>query len=93
MGPLDVRDVSGRLWRLFWSVLAGAQIAVLIAVLLPQRSLRGWGGGAFGAANSILVGAGALGITLAVYALLNARVKRPPRLRIRMPRAILVRSR
>ena len=93
MSPLDVRDVTGRAWRLFWSVLAGAQVSVLIAVLLPQQSMRGWGGGAFGGANAFLVAAGALGITLAVYAGLNAIARRPPRVRIRMPRAILVRGR
>jgi hypothetical protein len=93
MGPLDVRDVGGRAWRLFWSVLAGAQVAVLIAVLLPQKSMRGWGGGAFGAANSVLVAAGALGITLAVYAVLNAFARRPPRMRIRVPRAVVLRGR
>ena len=93
MGPLDVRDVSGRLWRMFWSVLAGAQIAVIVALVLPQRSLNGWGGGAFGGANTLLVGAGALGLALAINALLAALMRRPPRTRIRLPRARLVRGR
>ena len=90
MSPLDLRDVSGRLWRLFWSVLAGAMIAVVIAAMLPQRSLRGWGGGAFDLTNPLLVAAGAVGITMIVNALLTAIARRPPRVRVRLPRATLV---
>lgn len=93
MNPLDVRDVNGRIWRLFCSLLVGAPIAVLIAAVLPQRSLCGWGDGAFGFVNPVLVGIGVVAITLAVYAALGAIARMPPRIRVRVPRAVVVRRR
>jgi len=100
MSKLDVRDLEGRLWRLFWSILAGAMLAVVIAAILPQRSLRGWGGGAFDLTNPLLVAAGAVGIAIGVYTLLGFFVRTqiyarlmPPVQRVWIPRARLVRRR
>jgi hypothetical protein len=100
MRPPDVRDVEGRLWRLFWSVLAGAMLAVVIAAILPQRSSSGWGGGAFDLTNPLLVAAGAVGIAIGVYALLGVFVRTqvyarlmPPVQCVWIPRARLLASR
>jgi len=100
MRDYDVRDMSGRLWRLFWSILAGAMLAVVIAAVLPQRSERGWGGGAFALTNPVLVAAGAVGIAIGVYALLGIFVRTktfarllPPIERVWIPRARLLRRR
>jgi hypothetical protein len=100
MRKLDVRDIEGRLWRLFWSILAGAMLAVVIAAILPQRSLRGWGGGAFDLTNPLLVASGAVGIAIGVYALLGVFVRTqlyarlmPPFPRVLIPRARVLRRR
>ena len=91
MRELDVRDIHGRLLRVVCSIVAGALLAVVIAVVLPQRSSSGWGVGAFGMANPVLVGAGAVAIALGIYAVLGAVMRRAPRIVI--PRATLVRWR
>jgi hypothetical protein len=93
VSPLDVRDLHGRMWRWYWSVLAGAMLAVIIAAVLPQRSMRGWGGGAFDLTNPLLVASGAVAIAIGINALLGAVARMPPRVRIKMPRAMVVRRR
>jgi len=88
-----VRDVQGRLGRLVCSVVVGLLSAVTIAIVLPQRSLNGWGAGAFGLTNPLLVASGAVGITMAMNAWLAAIARRPSRVRIDVPRATVVRRR
>ncbi|HEX5060598.1 MAG TPA: hypothetical protein VFV99_14620 [Kofleriaceae bacterium] len=91
MHDLDVRDLEGRFGRLVAAISIGAILAVPIAALLPQESMRGWGAGAFGLANPVLVIAGACVIALGVNALLHAtRSRTPP---IRVPRATTRRRR
>lgn len=93
MRGTDVRDVWGRVWRLVWAIEIGIALAIVIALVLPQRSMNGWGGGAFGGANPALVGAGACGFTLAIYALLGALARRRVQRVVRLPRARLLPSR
>lgn len=90
----DVRDLGGRLERLIIAGLVGVVTALVVAAVLPQESSRGWGGGAFGAANPVLVGAGACGIALGIYAVLDVWVRglrRPGRTPGRLPVARIAR--
>ncbi|HEY5923772.1 MAG TPA: hypothetical protein VIV11_18950 [Kofleriaceae bacterium] len=85
--------MEGRLGRMVVATAVGAFGALVIAVLLPQTSQRGWGAGALGLANPVLVGAGACGIAMAVYALLGVLARLPRIERTRLPRATMLRSR
>ena len=95
MNVYDVRDVNGRVARLVFSIIVGVVGAVLLADLLPGHV----GGGPSAFAIPALVAAGAVGITLGVYALLGVLVRSLPTAdgaplpRAPLPRATLRRSR
>lgn len=69
MDDLDVRDAGRRLGQLAIAILVGTVCAIVIAFALPQTSMRGWGGGAL--ANPFLIAAGACGLSLGLYAVLD----------------------
>ena len=93
MRDMDVRDLEGRLGRIVVATAIGLFVAVLIALVLPQRTMRGWGGGAFDLTNPVLVVSGACGIAMAVYALLGLLARLPRIETTRLPRATVRRSR
>ena len=94
MGDFDVRDLRGRMWRVWQSVVIGAVGSVVVTLLLPTRdhfpiepggcgfSHQDQGWLVEGGSPSIMI-AGAIAIAVAAYALLGAvvarRVSRPPR--------------
>jgi hypothetical protein len=100
--PHDVRDRSGRLVRLWISVLLGLVGSFAITIILPTRDhfpqmagscgfshpQQGWivqGG------DPVLMLAGALGITIAIYTMWNYRVRsvaKSLRMHALLPRAV-----
>jgi hypothetical protein len=94
MDATDVRDLGGRLSRLFVSAVIGIAGAVIVAVVLPERDHTPNWVTCFRRPSGIdpaLVIAGAVGLTLALYAALGAlgaMIARPRR--HALPRAVLL---
>ena len=92
----DVRDLGGRLFRLFIASVIGTLAAIAIAICLPLRDhLPNWRccfRVGVDDINVALVIAGAVVLSLGCYALLGALARRRPRA-LTIPRAIVARDR